>query len=56
MPFLLYKRQASGDSIRGKRLREILQLSGGPDGGDWKWETPAMNLGATVVSPALLQN
>ena len=36
----------------GKRLREILQLSGGPGGGDWKWETPAMNLGATVVSPA----
>lgn len=36
-----------------KRLREILQLSGGPDGGDWKWETPAMNLGATLVGPAI---
>ena len=43
-------------SHRGKRLREILQLSGGPDGGDWKWEIPAMNLGATVVSPALFAN
>lgn len=33
-------------------LREILQLSGGPGGGDWKWEAPAMNLGATLVCPA----
>jgi len=38
----------------GKRLREILQLSGGPGGGDWRWEPPAMNLGATLVDPANL--
>ncbi len=38
----------------GKRLREILQLSGGPGGGDWRWEPPAMNLGATLVGPANL--
>ena len=38
----------------GKRLREILQLSGGPDGGDWKWEAPAMKLGATLVSASSL--
>lgn len=36
---------------RGKRLREVLQLGGGPGGGEWRWETPAMNLGATLVSP-----
>jgi len=36
----------------GKCLREVLQLSGGPGGGDWKWENPAMNLGATLVGPA----
>jgi hypothetical protein len=39
-------------NFRGKCLREILQLSGGPGGGDWKWEAPAMKLGATLVRPA----
>jgi hypothetical protein len=39
---------------RGKRLREILQLSGGPGGGDWRWETPAMKLGVTLVSASSL--
>lgn len=38
----------------GRRLAEILQLGGGPAGGDWKWETPAMKLGATVVTPTSL--
>lgn len=30
-------------------LGETLSLSGGPSGGDWKWGTPPMQLGATVV-------
>ncbi|HEX9046327.1 MAG TPA: hypothetical protein VF988_04815 [Verrucomicrobiae bacterium] len=30
-------------------LGETLSLSGGPGGGDWKWGTPPMQLGATVV-------
>jgi hypothetical protein len=34
-----------------KRLGEILALSGGPGGGTWKWTTPGMNLGTTVVQP-----
>lgn len=33
-----------------KILREILALSGGPRGGDWKWGASPMQLGATVVS------
>jgi len=52
VPALLFKsafRIPAGQPA--KRLREILMLSGGPGGGDWKWETPAMNLGATVVRP-----
>jgi hypothetical protein len=32
-------------------LQETLALSGGPSGGSWKWEAPAMNIGATVVAP-----
>lgn len=35
----------------GKRLCEVLQLGGGLGGGQWKWEAPAMNLGATLVNP-----
>ena len=56
VPALLFKAafQVPAD-IPGKMLREILMLSGGPGGGDWKWETPAMNLGATVVRPAWLR-
>lgn len=42
------------DHQRGKRLREVLQLSGGPSGGDWRWDTPAMKLGATLVSASSL--
>ena len=30
-------------------LGETLSLSGGPVGGDWKWGTPPMQLGATIV-------
>ena len=32
-------------------LGETLALTGGPGGGDWKWGTPPMQLGATVVQP-----
>jgi len=32
-----------------KNLREILALTGGPGGGDWKWGTSPIQLGATVV-------
>lgn len=32
-----------------RQLGETLSLSGGPDGGDWKWGTPPMQLGATIV-------
>jgi hypothetical protein len=32
-----------------KLLSEILALSGGLGGGDWKWSAPSMQLGATVV-------
>jgi hypothetical protein len=31
-------------------LGETLSLSGGPGGGDWKWGTPPMQLGATIVN------
>jgi len=34
---------------RPRLLGETLSLSGGPGGGDWKWGTPPMQLGATVV-------
>jgi hypothetical protein len=37
-----------------KRHREILQLNGGPNGGDWKWVSPVMNLGAALVNPTSL--
>ena len=32
-----------------RQLGETLALSGGPGGGDWKWGTPPMQLGATIV-------
>jgi hypothetical protein len=32
-----------------RQLGETLSLSGGPGGGDWKWGTPPMQLGATIV-------
>jgi hypothetical protein len=32
-----------------KKLREILALTGGPEGGDWKWGESPIQLGATVV-------
>lgn len=39
-------------SAKPKVLGEMLALSGGPGGGDWKWDAPAMQLGATVVQPS----
>jgi len=33
-----------------KLLREILALTGGPRGGDWRWGASSMQLGATVVA------
>ena len=35
--------------VQAKRLGETMSLSGGPAGGDWKWGTSALQLGATVV-------
>ena len=32
-----------------KKLGEILALTGGPCGGDWKWGQPGLQIGATVV-------
>jgi hypothetical protein len=34
-----------------KRLGEMLALTGGPGGGDWKWGESALQIGATVVQP-----
>lgn len=31
-------------------LGETLSLSGGPGGGDWKWGTPPLQIGATIVN------
>jgi len=36
-------------SARPHLLGETLSLSGGPEGGDWKWGAPPMQLGATIV-------
>lgn len=36
--------------VKPKSLREVLSLSGGPAGGDWKWGTSALHIGATVVN------
>ena len=35
-----------------KKLGEVLSLTGGPHGGDWKWGKPALQVGATVVQRA----
>jgi hypothetical protein len=32
-----------------KNLGEMLSLTGGPCGGDWKWAESALQIGATVV-------
>ena len=32
-----------------KLLGEMLALTGGPGGGDWKWDASSLQLGATVV-------
>jgi hypothetical protein len=34
-----------------KLLGEMLALTGGPGGGDWKWDATSLQLGATVVQP-----
>ena len=34
-----------------KKLGEMLALTGGPGGGDWKWGSSALQIGATVVQP-----
>jgi hypothetical protein len=34
-----------------KKLGEMLSLTGGPGGGDWKWGEAALQIGATVVQP-----
>ena len=34
-----------------KKLSEMLALTGGPGGGDWKWGSSALQIGATVVQP-----
>jgi len=34
-----------------KKLGELLALSGGPGGGEWKWGQPGLQIGATVVQP-----
>jgi hypothetical protein len=36
-----------------KIIQETLALNGGPSGGAWKWDAPAMNIGATVVAPRI---
>jgi hypothetical protein len=34
-----------------KKLGEMLAVTGGPGGGDWKWGNSAVQLGATVFQP-----
>lgn len=34
-----------------KILSEMLALTGGPGGGDWKWGSSELQIGATVVQP-----
>jgi hypothetical protein len=34
-----------------KKITEVLALTGGPGGGDWKWGSSALQIGATVVQP-----
>ena len=38
-------------SVMPKKLGEMLSLTGGPCGGDWKWGESALQIGATVVQP-----
>jgi hypothetical protein len=37
--------------VMPKKLGEMLSLTGGPGGGDWKWGEAALQIGATVVQP-----
>jgi hypothetical protein len=36
-------------AAKPKKLREMLALTGGPCGGDWKWGQSGLQIGATVV-------
>jgi hypothetical protein len=36
-------------AAKPKKLGEILALTGGPCGGDWRWGQPGLQIGATVV-------
>jgi hypothetical protein len=36
-----------------KKISEMLALTGGPGGGDWKWGGSALQIGATVVQPKI---
>ena len=38
-------------AVPPKKLSEMLALTGGPGGGDWKWDATSLQLGATVVQP-----
>jgi hypothetical protein len=38
-------------ALMPKKLGEMLSLTGGPGGGDWKWGEAALQIGATVVQP-----
>ncbi len=38
-------------SARLRVLCEMLALTGGPGGGDWKWAATSLQLGATLVQP-----
>ena len=38
-------------AVAPKKLGEMLAMTGGPLGGDWKWADSAVQLGATVVQP-----
>jgi hypothetical protein len=38
-------------AVMPKKLGEMLSLTGGPGGGDWKWGEAALQIGATVVQP-----
>ena len=42
---------AAPADAKPKQLGEILALTGGPAGGDWKWGSSALQIGATVVQP-----
>jgi hypothetical protein len=39
-------------TVTPKKLSEMLALTGGPGGGNWKWSTSTLQIGATVVLPA----